>query len=232
LDAAGEVEVEILFGPVTLDERARQLLKGTQPLHLSPKAFDLLALLVTRAPEAFSKADLHRHLWPDTYVSDVNLAVLVAEIRAALGDEARSAAFVRTVHRFGYAFATAVTQRTVPRARRPDAAACWVAWGTQRAALASGENLVGRDPGADIHLDAVGVSRRHALIVVADQQVTIQDLSSKNGTYVDSERVASPVALRDGAEIRVGPVPLQFRRQPPALSTQSWDAFHGPSQGR
>lgn len=41
----------------------------------------LLALLVRRSPNAVSKADIHRELWPDTFVSDGNLAVLIAEIR-------------------------------------------------------------------------------------------------------------------------------------------------------
>jgi DNA-binding winged helix-turn-helix (wHTH) protein len=69
--------VDITFGPFTLDERARQLRRGTQPVHLSPKAFDLLALLVRRRSEAIAKAEIHKRLWPDTFVSDINLAVVV-----------------------------------------------------------------------------------------------------------------------------------------------------------
>jgi DNA-binding winged helix-turn-helix (wHTH) protein len=102
--------VDIRFGRFTLDERARQLLRGTQPVHLSPKAFDLLALLVRRRPEAIAKAEIHERLWPDTFVSDINLAVLIAEIRAALGEVARHPRFVRTVHRFGYAFSGTVAE--------------------------------------------------------------------------------------------------------------------------
>ena len=65
----------ITFGPFTLDERARQLCRGVEPIHLSPKAFELLALLVRRRPNAISKTEAHERLWRDTFVSDVNLAL-------------------------------------------------------------------------------------------------------------------------------------------------------------
>ena len=51
-----------------------------------------------------SKTDLHQRLWPDTYVSDANLTNLVADLRDALGDDAKNPRVIRTVQRFGYAF--------------------------------------------------------------------------------------------------------------------------------
>ena len=123
--------MDIRFGPYTLDARARQLRRGTQPVHLSPKAFDLLALLVDRRPEAISKREVHERLWRDTFVSDVNLAVLVAEIRTALADDARHPQFVRTVQRFGYAFSGTVAEVKRTRASGPGHAMCWLAWGTE-----------------------------------------------------------------------------------------------------
>lgn len=220
----------VRFGPFTLDDGARTLRKGARALHLSPKAFDLLALLVRRRPEAIAKADIHQHLWPDTFVSDGNVAVLVAEIRSALGDNAREARFVRTVQRFGYALAGSLVD--APTGTRPTAvsASCWLAWGTRRATLAVGENVVGRDPAADIFVDAVGVSRRHALIVVADERVTLADLSSKNGTFANGMRVTDPIALLEGTEIRLGPVPVRFCRPPAGASTQTWDATRTESR--
>ena len=214
----------VRFGPFTLDERARQLLRGTQPVHLSPKAFDLLTLLVQRRPEAISKAEVHERLWQDTFVSDVNLAVLVGELRAALGEDARHPRFVRTVHRFGYAFSGTVADSARSRADLSGQATCWLAWGTERAPLVCGENLVGRDPAADVRVDAVGVSRRHAMIVVNDDEVTLHDLSSKNGTYIDDVRVTSSVVLTDGVEIRLGPAPVSFHRLAALASTQTLNA--------
>ena len=92
------------FGPFTLDDETRQLLRGTDPIHLSPKAFELLKALVEVRPRALSKAELHEQLWPDTFVTDANLGILIAEIRSALSDDARAPRYVRTLHGFGYAF--------------------------------------------------------------------------------------------------------------------------------
>ena len=216
--------MDISFGPFTLDERARQLRRGTQPVHLSPKAFDLLVLLVDRRPEAISKAEAHERLWRDTFVSDLNLAVLIAEIRTALDDDARHPQFVRTVQRFGYAFSGAVAEVKRTRSAGLGHAMCWLAWGAERAALSNGENLVGRDPAADVRVDAVGVSRRHAMIVVGDHEVTLHDLSSKNGTYIDDVRVTSPMTLTDGIEVRFGPAVACFRRAAGMTSTQTLKA--------
>jgi DNA-binding winged helix-turn-helix (wHTH) protein len=88
------IGVTYRFDVFTLDSDTRRLLREKEEVHLSPKAFDLLTLLVEGRSRAMSKADLHRQLWPSTYVVDTNLASLVAEIRRALGDsERRPASF-------------------------------------------------------------------------------------------------------------------------------------------
>ena len=79
----------VRFGPFTLDDGARTLHRRTGALHLSPKAFDLLTLLVRRRPDAIAKAEFHQYLWPDTFVSDGNVAVLIAEIRVLCSAIAR-----------------------------------------------------------------------------------------------------------------------------------------------
>ena len=217
--------VGLRFGRFTLDERARQLRRGTQPVRLSPKAFDLLALLVHRRPEALAKTEIHERLWQGTFVSDVSLAVLIAEIRAGLGEDARHPQFVRTVHRFGYAFSGTVSEIDRSRASRACLTPCWLTWGSERAGLIHGENLLGRDPAADVRIDAVGVSRRHAMIVVADDAATLHDLPSKNGTYIDDVQVTSPVLLADGAEMRLGLALVCFHRSSAVTSTQTLTAF-------
>jgi DNA-binding winged helix-turn-helix (wHTH) protein len=92
------------FGRFVLDSLARRLLCEGRPVHLSPKAFGLLEVLVETRPKAWSKQELHEHLWPDVVVVDANLANLVAELRHALDDDATRPRFIRTVPRFGYAF--------------------------------------------------------------------------------------------------------------------------------
>jgi DNA-binding winged helix-turn-helix (wHTH) protein len=210
----------VTFGPYTLDDGARQLYRGSEPIHLSPKAFDMLALLVQRRPEAISKAAILDALWRDTFVSEGNLAVLVKEIRDALGDSAQRPAFIRTVQRFGYAFLAST--RTSDRARTTTP--FWLTWGMQRATLVMGENILGRDPACDVQLDVVGVSRRHAMIAITSDQVVLTDLGSKNGTFANGERITVPVPLADDAEIRLGPVPIRFRLLAQGLSTQTLDA--------
>lgn len=212
--------MHLRFGPFTLDDRARQLFRGTHPLHLSPKAFDLLTLLLQRRPEAIAKADIHDALWPDTFVSDINVAVLVAEVRTALGEDARHPTFVRTVHRFGYAFSgTAVSVQ--PQQSPARDSVCWILWGKQRVALTNGENTLGRDPAVEVRIDAVGVSRRHAMIVVGETEAILHDLSSKNGTYVNGARLTAPVSLTDGIEFSIGPAVVCFHRLTEANSTQT-----------
>lgn len=96
--------MSIHFGPFRLDLSTRELTRAATAIHLSPKAFNLLAVLVLSRPAALSKADLQRRLWPDTFVVEANLSNLVSEVRAALEDSARTPTYVRTVHTFGYAF--------------------------------------------------------------------------------------------------------------------------------
>lgn len=93
--------MDIRFGPFQLDLAGRQLLRDGRRVPLPPKVYHLLCVLAEERPRALSRQELHARLWPGTFVSDVNLACLVAELRTALGEWRR---LVRTVHRFGYAF--------------------------------------------------------------------------------------------------------------------------------
>jgi TolB-like protein/Tfp pilus assembly protein PilF len=102
--------MRLLFGDCALDADSRTLQRGGKDVRLSGKAFQLLELLLAARPNPVAKEVLIAALWPDAFVSDANLAGLVKEIRAAIGDDARQPRYVRTVHRFGYAFAAAVTE--------------------------------------------------------------------------------------------------------------------------
>jgi len=165
-------------------------------------------------------------------VTDGSLAVLVTEIRAALGDNVQQPMFMRTLHRFGYAFVGPVVE-TVTRADSLRAVQCWLASDNERAPLEPGDNVIGRDPlasirvgldpAADLRIDAAGISRRHALVVVAEEAVTLHDLASKNGTFANEVRVTTPVLLNDGAQIRLGSVSLQFRRATDVSATKTQD---------
>jgi DNA-binding winged helix-turn-helix (wHTH) protein len=212
--------VQVTFGAFTFDGVTRELRCGDHRTHLSPKAFDLLAVLLHAGPTPVSKADLHHALWPDTFVSDGSLAVLIAELRRALGDSAQESVYIRTVSRFGYAFIADLHSAGAIGVKLP-AGRHSLRWGHSTAWLQPGLNVLGRDPAADICLDAVGVSRRHAAITVSDSSVTLQDLHSKNGTFVNGLRVSGTVSLDDDADIRLGAVPVRFRRGVLAGPTQT-----------
>lgn len=96
--------MSVHFGSFTLDLSSRQLLRGAEVIHLSPKAFQLLAILIEGRPKAIAKSELQQQLWPSTFVAETNLATLIAEVRAALTDDSRKPQFIRTVYGFGYAF--------------------------------------------------------------------------------------------------------------------------------
>ena len=207
------------FGPWTLDPARRQLLRGGIEVPLSPKAFDLLSVLAEHHDRAFSKADLHRHLWPNSFVSDGSLTILVAEIRQTLGDDAQRPIYVRTVQRFGYAFCAEVARA---RAGAPPNAAGrngWLVWGDNSIPLVEGDTILGRAPDAGIRFDVPGVSRRHARVSVAGEQVTLEDLGSRNGTCVRGEKITGMAHLTDGDDIRLGPIAILFRLVSPDSST-------------
>jgi DNA-binding winged helix-turn-helix (wHTH) protein len=205
--------VRYRFDAFVLDEGTRQLLRGGSNVHLSPKAFELLAHLIRERPRALSKAALHTHLWPGTFVTDASLGMLVTEIRGALDDTVRHPRYVRTVHRFGYAFqgsATEVAHHATAAAPRPEVV-YWLVSPSRQIRLTPGENVVGRDPQTTVWLDSPGISRHHARITIDGSRVTVEDLGSKNGTHVRGDPVTRPTPVADGDEIRFGSTNLTFR---------------------
>jgi DNA-binding winged helix-turn-helix (wHTH) protein len=214
--------VTLQFGDLVFNPDTRQLLRAGVEIRLSPKAFELFASLVESRPRALSKAELMERLWPATYVAESNLASLVAEIREAIGDDARTPTFVRTLPRFGYAFCgTAMEKAVDPMPPRPTGLGYWVVWDARQIPLRQGENIVGREPEAAVWIDSAAVSRRHARITIAGIRAHVEDLGSKNGTYVRGTRIKSVCEVVDGDEIRIGSVVLQFRMPSSAGSTVS-----------
>jgi DNA-binding winged helix-turn-helix (wHTH) protein len=209
------------FGPFTLDSGTRRLLRDRQEVHLSPKAFDLLLSLVENRSRAMARADLLKLLWPSTFVIDTNLTSLVAEIRRALADVADDPQFLRTMHRFGYWFIGTVHTESAGQEPLRAPIRYWLVWETKQVPLNDGENILGRAPDAAVWIDALGVSRHHARIVVSGPGATVEDLGSKNGTFVRGERVKAPHRLADGDQIRLGSVIVTFRIPPPVGSTHT-----------
>lgn len=214
--------MRVRFGAYVLDLESRLLLRGDTAVHLSPKAFDLLSILVSQRPKALSKNDLQERLWPGTFVVEKNLANLVGEIRDAIGDDPSNPRFIRTVHRFGYAFRDTVSRDKAGRpASRGGEISFRLKWMNGRVTLEEGEHVLGRDPDVEIFVNSAGVSRHHARITISAGRATIEDLGSKNGTFVGDQRVEGPRSIGDGDVIGVGALKLTMRIVQTTTSTQT-----------
>ncbi|HSB63778.1 MAG TPA: FHA domain-containing protein [Thermoanaerobaculia bacterium] len=208
------------FAEVTFDPDSRLLLRGPDPVHLTPKAFDLLELLLKERPRALSREELIAAIWPDVLVTESNLTSLVNDVRSAIGDDAKHPAFLKTHHGFGYSFAADVVAERAPDRGR-SGVRLWLVWGLNVLYLSEGENVLGRDPEVDIWLGDPSVSRRHARILVKGETAELEDLGSKNGTYSGMDRIEGRVPLRDGDELRVGSVELVFHAASGTVSTRT-----------
>jgi DNA-binding winged helix-turn-helix (wHTH) protein len=213
--------MRLQFGNCSLDFDTREVTRKGKPIHLEPKAYRLLELLLASRPKALSKAELQDFLWPKTFVSERSLARLVEVVRSALGDSARKSRYIRTVHGFGYAFSGEATESRPATGRHKTELHCRIAWVDREVALVEGENILGRDPDAVVWIDLNSVSRRHARILVTRDTATIEDLQSRNGTYVGGLRIAAPKPLANGDRIKIGAASLVFRSFRGLESTKS-----------
>ena len=207
------------FGDFSVDFGSRQLLREMKEVHLGPKAFELLETLLRNRPRAWSKAQLLERLWPRTTVSESSLTSVVTELRAALRDEAKRPRFIRTVYGFGYAFSGEATE-VAEAVSSPRGFRLRLFLEDREIALHEGENILGRLDEGVAWLESPTVSRRHARILVSGGQAALEDLGSKNGTYLRGRRLDAASPLSDGDEILLGRVRMTFRVLPP-VSTRT-----------
>jgi DNA-binding winged helix-turn-helix (wHTH) protein len=213
--------MHVRFGEFVFDGGTRQLRCGADTRRLGPKAFALLELLLSQRPNVVARERIRDRLWPGTFVSESTLATVVAEVRAALEDDVKEPRFLRTVHRVGYAFCGAATDAATPRAGRGRAVAYRLVLRDREVMLRPGENVIGRVEDGAVWLDSPAVSRRHARVVVEEGRVLLEDLGSKNGTFLRGQRIASAVPLADGDEFTVGRVPMTLRAVHPDEDTRT-----------
>ncbi len=174
-------EVSYRFDDFVLDCDTRQLLRAGAEVHLSPKAFELLRVLLANRPRAVSKAELLECLWPSTFVEETNLAGTRGGSPAGTGRLRDAAAVSRTVYRFGYRFVGDAAESGAPALSKTSTSRPRLIFENRQAVLMDGANIIGRAPDATIQCEAPGVSRHHARILVSDGEATLEDLGSKNG---------------------------------------------------
>ena len=217
--------MRVRFADYDLDTGARRLVCGTRQIHLSPKAFELLKVLVENRPRAMPKQELLERIWAGVFVSDASLARAVSEIREAIGDHSRSDGFLQTVHAFGYRFATAGVVDVTGSAEVPEGPMCWLVGREIEFRLTEGDHIAGREPGVSIRLDSPRVSRHHARVSAHGRTVSVEDLGSKNGTFVRGVRIHGPTVLKAGDDIQIGPTKLILRVVEGLVGTETevWD---------
>jgi len=205
------------FGEYVLDEGSRQLFRDGEERHLAPKAFDLLALLIRQRPDVVTKEHIRQRLWPDTAVTDSTVATVVADLRHALAENPQQPRYLRTVHRVGYAFCGEAVSAEPPASGTR--VCCRLVLQDREVSLTEGENVLGRAEDADVWIPSTAASRHHARIVVRDGDASLEDLGSRNGTFLGDDRVQGPARLRDGDQVRIGGVAMTFRTLRPDEST-------------
>ena len=186
--------MRLQFGDFVFDSRLHSLSRGSERLEISPKAFLLLEILIEARPAPVPKEALYDRLWPATFVEPGNLHNLISEIRAALEDDEHKT--IKTVRGAGYAFDA--SGKTLEATRFA------VVVAHRLIQLQTGENIIGRDPAAAVSIDSPDVSRNHACITVSGTTLTIEDLGSKNGTFIGADRITKPRVIQPGDDIVIG----------------------------
>ena len=196
--------MRVRFEDFILDTDRRELLRGGARVLLRPKALQLLGFLIEQRPKAVSQQELNDRLWPETFVDKNALHKLMHPLREALGDDEQT--IIRTVYGFGFAF----TASAVDDAPDGPKTRCLIVIGDAEFDLREGQNIVGRERDAAVRIEAASISRRHARISVSGHHATLEDLQSKNGTWVQGKRIHKR-ELRDGDAILFGTVAAAFR---------------------
>jgi DNA-binding winged helix-turn-helix (wHTH) protein len=209
------------FGVFDLDPRTGELHKRGVRVHLQEHPFQVLSMLLEHAGDLVTRDSLRQRLWSDSVFVDVDQGLnnAVAKIRLALGDSAASPRFVETLERRGYRFIASVEwvatgpQESPHLSSSPEAPAAVVrlTMGDKTVVLTDGTHVIGREPGAAVWIDSPVVSRQHARIVVRGGLVTVSDLGSRNGTFVNDERLTAAALVADRDEVRIGTIAMSVR---------------------
>jgi DNA-binding winged helix-turn-helix (wHTH) protein len=185
-----------------------RLTRGDTVVCVRPKLMDVLAYLARRAGQVVSKEEIIDAIWAKEFIAEGTLAQAVFELRAALGDPRSAVRYIETIPKRGYRLVAPVK----PVAGEPPTVpACLLVIGDKEVELKAGETIIGRAPDATLRLDVFEISRHHSRVIVGPGGATIEDLGSKNGTFLRGERLTASAALHDGDEFCVGPVRLVFR---------------------
>lgn len=197
-----------------VEPRLGRMVRDQVVVTLRPRVMEALTFLAGRPGEVVAKRELVDAVWSSGFVADNTIVHCINELRDALGDTVTAPRFLQTIPRRGYRMLGRVkeieeegTPVTFEEAGFHLLGKRWAAF------LIDGDNLIGRGGEARIIVPSARVSRHHARITASGDRAVVEDLESKNGTFVDEQRVTAPTVLRDGATLRFADLPLVFLRQ-------------------
>jgi DNA-binding winged helix-turn-helix (wHTH) protein len=207
-----EVRGRFELGDWTVEPTLDRIWRDDHIVLLRPRAMEVLVCLADLRGQLATKQHLIDTVWHTEFVSENALTHVIAELRTALGDDAQHPRYIETIPRRGYRLVAQVTHHgraPVPAPAPPPRFK--LASDDDEFPLGEGENLIGRGPDAKVRVDDPEVSRRHATITVEGDVAILQDLGSKNGTFLRGERVVEPARLANADEIRIGINVATFR---------------------
>src|SRR5262245_18311906 len=207
---------EFRFGEFELDVAAYALTRAGHRIKLEKIPMDLLILLVQSAGTLVERKTIQESLWgPGVIVEhDSTINTAIRKIRQTLGDDVDQPQVLETVVGKGYRFTAPVEHRVssskAGKSQRRSFPRYCVTLGRQEFILDAGENLLGRDPDASVYIDHTSVSRRHARILIDTTRAILEDLKSRNGTFLEGRRIETPTPIEHGAIITLGAVTVRF----------------------
>ncbi len=198
------------LGEWTVEPMLDRISRGEETVQLRPRVMDLLLCLVDARETVVSKQRLIDRVWGTEFVTVNALTHAIAELRKKLGDDVRNPSYIETIPRWGYRVVAKLAVAR-PEERPAQIRFALVDEDGTELPLRAGDNLIGRSAEADFLIDTSEVSRRHARIFIDGDSALIEDLRSKNGTFVRGQRIEAPVRLQDADEIQIGVSLATFR---------------------
>ena len=200
---SGLSDGDLRIGDWRVEPELNRVSRAGVTVRLEPRVMDVLVSLAEHAGAVVPRSTLLDAVWAAQFVAANTLTHAICEIRRAFGDDPRDPTYVETIPKRGYRLIAPVT-RSARRRRSTVPCRYTVIIDGQKVPLDQGEHVIGRVADADIRIDVPGVSRRHARLRVNGWAISVEDLGSMNGTYVDGRRVDEETTLRDGAIVRLG----------------------------
>ena len=213
------------FGPFLYDAANRSLSRDGVEVPLTHKNRELLLLFLENPRQLLPRERIVEEVWGEAAVTDDAVGFQITRLRRALGELGEEA--VRMVRREGYRFEADVRiEAALPtRATRSVAPGAGPRFRLlledREIQLLDGPNLIGRDSQSAVWIDDTSVSRRHAQVVVEGGIARLEDLKSKNGTWLNGRKISKPEPLADGDEIRIGIADIVFRTLSRLATTRS-----------